>query len=662
MKRNSIKVRLAIMFSIIFFISIALFAAFVLFNFRDNMIKQVESNSLEIAKSISISVKNSNNISKTVEKQLEEQIHTACQAVLNMKDISNESLTELAEKIGVTEVAVVNKDGVVTYSNFQNDLGFRFKDTSPSRKLLTTDALRINESIKLSDTDDKYYKYGSATLDHNGFVQVGIEASKVMNTINENSAQAFLDKMDKSKLLYADVLDKDLKVIAHTDKSNIGKKLEDSISRQALNTGKISTKMEKDAYVMALPYKEGNSINGVIEVAISVKDVNQSIQKVILISIIAVLVLIIGMIWFLHKELNKAISPLINLAETSEEISNGDLTTEIDVNNSYSELNVLSQSYSKMVNNLKTLITDIQYSSNNIINSSEELASFSEEVSSTSDEITNTIQTSKEDSMIQSKEVNYVKESVDNLCDKLQLIGDRINNLRESSNTTNELSSKGKDYLVSLNSSITNISNSSKNISSKIETLNNKSSEISTIIQVINSISEQTNLLALNAAIEAARVGEAGKGFAVVADEIRKLAEQSQGAAMQVENLIKDILNESNETVKVVEESEKIITGGIDTAKNTEICFNDIIQNIQSMVPQIQNTAEHIAEINQSRDNVLNSVNKTLDVTNGINDSFEQIASAAEGQSLSTEHLASIACSLNDLASKLKECIDIFKI
>jgi methyl-accepting chemotaxis protein len=81
----------------------------------------------------------------------------------------------------------------------------------------------------------------------------------------------------------------------------------------------------------------------------------------------------------------------------------------------------------------------------------------------------------------------------------------------------------------------------SKHSAEAVEGMSSRAEEISSILALIRGIAEQTNLLALNAAIEAARAGEQGRGFAVVADEVRGLADKTQSAIAETNEVIKSL-------------------------------------------------------------------------------------------------------------------------
>ena len=146
-------------------------------------------------------------------------------------------------------------------------------------------------------------------------------------------------------------------------------------------------------------------------------------------------------------------------------------------------------------------------------------------------------------------------------------------------------------------------------------------------ITIIEEIARQTNLLALNAAIEAARAGEQGKGFAVVAAEVRKLAERSQIAAGEINEL-------SSTTVAVTQNAGKLL---------------------DKMVPNIRKTAELVQEIS--------AASREQDAgADQINKSIQQLDTVIQQNAASSEEMASTAEELSSQSEQLQDMIGFFEV
>lgn len=122
------------------------------------------------------------------------------------------------------------------------------------------------------------------------------------------------------------------------------------------------------------------------------------------------------------------------------------------------------------------------------------------------------------------------------------------NAMKREADTADAALATTSENTSALNAVVSNVHEmveKTKVIADTVEVLNQQASQIGGIVNIIKEVADQTNLLALNAAIEAARAGEQGRGFAVVADEVRKLAERTGTATMEISALVNSIRQEA---------------------------------------------------------------------------------------------------------------------
>ena len=362
--------------------------------------------------------------------------------------------------------------------------------------------------------------------------------------------------------------------------------------------------------------------------------------------------------------LNKKISRLTDISMKMTELSNneGDLTSQLQIK-SKDEVGKIGTAFNKMISNLRSLISEVNDTTEVVSNETKKLETTIEEVSMRMNGINESVAEitgGAEELSATTEEVNAFVEEISSAALQLE---SKAEEAKKSSEEIHERAITLKNESAKAMERGNALYKEKYEVIKKAIEQGRVVDEVKVMADAIGNIASQTNLLALNAAIEAARAGEAGKGFAVVADEVRKLAEQSSEA-----------VNNIHSVVDKVEAAFKNLSAGSNEV--LEFISNEMEPSYQLMMNTGDQYSKDAEFINRMADEILSAV-KTMNASiEQVSGSIQNVSAIAQESAASTEeihntvsesveaveNLVKSAKEQQEMALKLKELVSRFKI
>lgn len=354
-------------------------------------------------------------------------------------------------------------------------------------------------------------------------------------------------------------------------------------------------------------------------------------------------------------------TPIKTLMDAMQEIAKGNLTKRNTIVRT-DEIGALAKEINLMTDKLKAVIQKIQNASQQVAASAEELTSGADQ----SAEVTQQIAQSVSDVSVlvshQSGTIDSTSAVARTISDKIREAATSIQLEAEQAEAAVSAAQEGNATIDSAVQQMNHIENTVDRSAQVVTKLGQRSKEIGQIVDTISGIAGQTNLLALNAAIEAARAGEQGKGFAVVAEEVRKLAEQSQNAAKQIETLIAEIRHDTDEAVGAMSNGTQEVRNGTQAVNAAGQAFMKIMGTIDIINRQSMNIAKTMGELETGTQQIVSSIQEINHSGKEMSVEAQSVSAATQEQSSSMQEIAAASRSLSQLAQELNSVGAQFRI
>lgn len=310
--------------------------------------------------------------------------------------------------------------------------------------------------------------------------------------------------------------------------------------------------------------------------------------------------------------------------EAAERIADGDLRETVEVKQDGGEIGQLMAAFQNMAKNLHSLIFQTQKSGVQISTSATQIAAAGKQLEATVAE--------------QLASTNEVTATANEIAATSRELVKTMEHVAELSQSTATAAGGSQTDLNHMEAVMRQLAEATQSISRKLGVMNEKANNINSVVTTINKVADQTNLLSLNAAIEAEKAGEYGAGFAVVAREIRRLADQTAVATLEIAQMIKEMQGAVSTGVMEMDKFNKSMVDSVTDMGRISDQIAQVIGQVQGLTPRFKQASHAVEEQSQGAQQISEAMGQlseasqqTADALRETNRALEDLDEAAHG-------------------------------
>lgn len=353
----------------------------------------------------------------------------------------------------------------------------------------------------------------------------------------------------------------------------------------------------------------------------TVQNAQQSLLRLIIIGTGLTILATLAAALLTTLPLRRQLPPVVGVATA---IARGDLTQSIPPSRDSTEVGRLLRAFQEMIRGLNALITQAQQSGIQISSSTTQIAAAGRQLEATVNE--------------QVASLHEVKATSRQIAATSGELAQAMDEVEKTAEATTQAATSSQVNLDKIQTAMQHLVTATQAIAAKLKVMDEKANNINNVVTTITKVADQTNLLSLNAAIEAEKAGEYGAGFAVVAREIRRLADQSAVATLEIEQMVKGMQTSVSSGVMEMDRFSREVGQYVDEVGEISQQIANFIQEVQGLAPQFATISQRMDEQYRGAEQISIAIAQlsdahlqTMQSLQETNNALTQLDDAAQG-------------------------------